>query len=77
MSYKVVATENFQKEAKSLLKKYPSLKNDLAHLGALLAAEPKPERRSERLVLKSGWRLLQTSGQIRRRTGHYLLLRNS
>lgn len=40
MSYKVVATENFWKEGKSLLKKYPSLKKDLAHLGALLAAEP-------------------------------------
>lgn len=32
MSYKVIATPNFQRESKRLAKKYPSLKTDIAEL---------------------------------------------
>lgn len=32
MSYSIELTDNFQKEAKRLVKKYPSLKNELAEL---------------------------------------------
>jgi hypothetical protein len=38
MKYKVFVTENFQKEAKKLLKKYASLKNELLELEKNLSA---------------------------------------
>ncbi len=40
MSYKIETIANFRKEAKGLIKKYPSLKNELAELGNSLSNEP-------------------------------------
>ena len=40
MSYSVDLTENFKKEAKRLVKKYPSLKKELEELGDILADNP-------------------------------------
>jgi mRNA-degrading endonuclease RelE of RelBE toxin-antitoxin system len=40
MSYKILPTLRFQKEVKRLLKKYPSLKNDLADLIDQLIENP-------------------------------------
>lgn len=40
MSYKVVTITPFRQEAKKLIKKYPSLKEELAVLGQQLAQEP-------------------------------------
>lgn len=40
MSYKVELTENFKKEAKKLVKKYASLRTELAELGKELAENP-------------------------------------
>ena len=40
MSYKIIAAENFKKEAKRLLKKYPSLKQELAALETELGQNP-------------------------------------
>ena len=40
MSYKIFSIPLFDKQAKRLAKKYPSLKNDLAELVKKLAAEP-------------------------------------
>lgn len=40
MSYKIEITENFKKEAKKLIKKYASLKSEIAELGNELAKNP-------------------------------------
>jgi len=40
MSYKLIITPSFERDAKSLLKKYKSLKNDLAGLLESLDNEP-------------------------------------
>jgi hypothetical protein len=40
MSFKVDTIAPFRKEAKKLIKKYPSLKNELAELGHQLASNP-------------------------------------
>lgn len=40
MSYKIIITSYFKKEAKDLLKKYASLKNELKELGELLILNP-------------------------------------
>lgn len=40
MSYKVDTIAPFRKEAKRLIKKYPSLKTELAELGSLLSDNP-------------------------------------
>lgn len=40
MSVEIIASHNFRKEAKRLLKKYPSLKGELQNLNALLAENP-------------------------------------
>jgi mRNA-degrading endonuclease RelE of RelBE toxin-antitoxin system len=40
MSYSVELTDNFKKEAKRLVKKYPSLKLELEELGKELAKNP-------------------------------------
>ena len=40
MSYKVTAVANFQRQAKRLIKKYPSLKQELQELNNLLADNP-------------------------------------
>jgi mRNA-degrading endonuclease RelE of RelBE toxin-antitoxin system len=40
MSYKIELTDNFKKEAKKLIKKYPSLKGEIAELGQKLSQNP-------------------------------------
>jgi hypothetical protein len=40
MSYKVIPTDKFKKEAKRLIKKFPSLKQELLELGQVLSNEP-------------------------------------
>ncbi|MCM5530315.1 type II toxin-antitoxin system RelE/ParE family toxin [Parasegetibacter sp. NRK P23] len=40
MSYKVIPTSTFKKEAKRLIKKFPSLKNELLDLSKSLAESP-------------------------------------
>lgn len=40
MSYKVVLSNNFKKEAKRLIKKYPSLKSEIKELGNTLSLTP-------------------------------------
>lgn len=40
MSYKIETLSTFRKEAKKLIKKYPSLKNELANLGKQLSLNP-------------------------------------
>lgn len=42
MSYNIIASENFKKEAKRLIKKYASLKNELAALETGLGGSPSP-----------------------------------
>jgi mRNA-degrading endonuclease RelE of RelBE toxin-antitoxin system len=40
MSYKITPVENFQKEAKRLIRKYPSLKNEIGVLNDILEENP-------------------------------------
>lgn len=40
MSYKVIPVDKFKKEAKRLIKKYPSLKSELAQLSNILSIQP-------------------------------------
>lgn len=40
MSYKIKPTKNFEREAKILAKKFPSLKNDLSELSKKLQQKP-------------------------------------
>jgi mRNA-degrading endonuclease RelE of RelBE toxin-antitoxin system len=40
MSYSVIPIEKFKKEAKRLIKKYPSLKQELRELNSLLISNP-------------------------------------
>ena len=40
MNYKVIPVDKFKKEAKRLVKKYPSLKSELAELAVTLSANP-------------------------------------
>lgn len=40
MSYSIIPIEKFKKEAKRLIKKYPSLKNELIELSSILQADP-------------------------------------
>jgi len=40
MSYKIEITDNFKKEAKKLIKKYVSLRSELAELGQELSQNP-------------------------------------
>jgi mRNA-degrading endonuclease RelE of RelBE toxin-antitoxin system len=40
MSYSIVTIAPFDKQLKRLIKKYPSLKNEVAHLGKLLTDTP-------------------------------------
>lgn len=40
MSYKIELTDNFKKEAKKLIKKYASLRTEIAKLGKELAENP-------------------------------------
>ncbi len=41
MNYKIDTTDTFKREAKRLIKKYHSLKNELAELGNTLAENPR------------------------------------
>lgn len=43
MSVEIIVSRHFQKEAKRLLKKYPSLKQELERLHAELEANPTSE----------------------------------
>lgn len=40
MNYKVIPVDKFKKEAKRLIKKYASLKDELAELGQILSEKP-------------------------------------
>ena len=40
MSYNFIPSEKFKKEAKRLIKKFPSLKQELSNLGKLLSVNP-------------------------------------
>lgn len=40
MSYSVILSDNFKKDAKRLIKKYPSLKTELKELGKRLSKNP-------------------------------------
>jgi mRNA-degrading endonuclease RelE of RelBE toxin-antitoxin system len=40
MSYKILSSTNFTKQAKQLLKKYPSLRSDLEKLKTILESNP-------------------------------------
>ena len=40
MSFEIIVTDNFAREAKRLVKKYPSLKSELADLQILLTRNP-------------------------------------
>lgn len=40
MSYNVIPIDKFKKEAKRLIKKYPSLRNELVELNVLLLTNP-------------------------------------
>lgn len=40
MSFKVIPSDKFKKEAKKLTKKFPSLKNELRELAAELSVNP-------------------------------------
>ena len=40
MNYSVIPIDKFKKEAKRLIKKYPSLKKELAELGIILTSNP-------------------------------------
>ena len=40
MSYKVIPVDKFKKEAKRLIKKYPSLKDELVEVADSLSVEP-------------------------------------
>ncbi len=40
MSYSIIPTDKFKKEVKRLIKKYPSLKDELIELNILLSEEP-------------------------------------
>jgi hypothetical protein len=40
MSYKVIPVDKFKKEAKLLIKKYPSLKIELAEIAENLSVKP-------------------------------------
>ncbi len=41
MSFEIIATPPFERELKQLSKKYPSLKKDIAALGAAIMLNPK------------------------------------
>ena len=40
MNYSVIPIDKFKKEAKRLVKKYPSLRNELAELDTILSSNP-------------------------------------
>ena len=40
MNFSVIPSEKFKREAKKLVKKYPSLKQELAALGKMLSQTP-------------------------------------
>ena len=40
MNYKIELSENFKKAAKKLIKKFPSLRSEIAELGKSLSKDP-------------------------------------
>ena len=40
MNFSVIPTDKFKKEAKRLVKKFPSLKEELSHLNIILSSQP-------------------------------------
>lgn len=40
MKFNIILTSTFKKDAKKLIKKYPSLKKELAELGTILIENP-------------------------------------
>jgi mRNA-degrading endonuclease RelE of RelBE toxin-antitoxin system len=70
MKYEIEIMESFEKKAKTLLKKYPSLKRELAELGASLSENPfQGNRLSEncfkiRIAIKSKSSLKSGGGRI-------------
>ncbi len=59
MSYKVFSIPLFDKQAKCLAKKYPSLKNDLAGLIESLAKSPEQGKALGNNFIRSVYLLLQ------------------
>ncbi|MFA9213982.1 MAG: hypothetical protein ACEQSR_09080 [Candidatus Methylacidiphilales bacterium] len=59
MSYSVELSANFKKEAKKLIKKYPSLKMELAKLFLELEENPTIGILREIIFIKSDWLLPQ------------------
>lgn len=58
-NFKVAVTSNFKKEAKSLSKKYPSLKSDLFQLVETLEVKPETGVALGKNCFKSEWRSLR------------------
>jgi mRNA-degrading endonuclease RelE of RelBE toxin-antitoxin system len=62
MSYNVIPSEKFKKEAKRLIKKFPSLKQELSNLGKLLSKNPESgtalgnSTYKIRVAIKSKWK---------------------
>lgn len=53
MSFDIIAIDFFDKQAKRLVKKYPSLQNELKQLQKQLSELPKPECQLDIIVTKS------------------------
>ena len=59
MSYSVSVTARFDREAKRIKKKYPSLKKELDELVTLLEREPEQAHRSASDASKCAWRCVR------------------
>lgn len=59
MDFSVIPSDKFKKEAKRLIKKYPSLKQELAHLAATLATDIYSCSKERHLLVQKD-RLIQT-----------------
>ncbi len=55
MRYNVILIENFKKESKRLIKKFPSLKQELKTLNDSLEDNPAMGTTWLRVVIKYGW----------------------
>ena len=55
MNYKVIPVDKFKKEAKRLVKKYPSLKSELAELAVTLSANPDGSRNCATTPMRERW----------------------
>jgi len=52
MNFNVIPTGRFKKEAKRLIKKYPSLKDELSELNEILEENPELERHLDTTLIK-------------------------